>query len=205
MSRFRNHAVLVGKAWDVGFFDLPDFSFGITTFCTNLRISSNNLYPHPFNKGGESNVIPGAAIATKEGEAPTSEARKGVNGDRDLAKSYSRTMMSAKLLRLQTTEEGQAGFGAEQLKVVLNAFFKVPFVCSFSCSASQRTRGMLTPPRNTHAFPMLLSYFCALPPIRFPRVLQFAFVSIAPDEHNHGSRWGRSPIGRRRPNRGLHW
>lgn len=34
--------------------------------------------------------------------------------------------MSAKLLRLQTTEEGQAGFGAEQLKVVLNAFFKVP-------------------------------------------------------------------------------
>lgn len=34
-------------------------------------------------------------------------------------------MMSAKLLRLQTTEEGQAGFGAEQLKVVLNAFFKV--------------------------------------------------------------------------------
>lgn len=35
--------------------------------------------------------------------------------------------MSAKLLRLQTTEEGQAGFGAEQLKVVLNAFFKVRF------------------------------------------------------------------------------
>ena len=34
-------------------------------------------------------------------------------------------MMSAKLLRLQTTEEGQAGFGAEQLKVVLNAFFQV--------------------------------------------------------------------------------
>eukprot|EP00752_Nemacystus_decipiens_P004955 g4508.t1 len=33
-------------------------------------------------------------------------------------------MMSAKLLRLQTTEEGQAGFGAEQLKVVLNAFFQ---------------------------------------------------------------------------------
>lgn len=33
--------------------------------------------------------------------------------------------MSAKLLRLQTTEEAQAGFGAEQLKVVLNAFFKV--------------------------------------------------------------------------------
>lgn len=33
--------------------------------------------------------------------------------------------MSAKLLRLQTTEEAQAGFGAEQLKMVLNAFFKV--------------------------------------------------------------------------------
>lgn len=37
--------------------------------------------------------------------------------------------MSAKLLRLQTTEEGQAGFGAEQLKVVLNSFFKVRYVC----------------------------------------------------------------------------
>lgn len=32
--------------------------------------------------------------------------------------------MSARLLRLQTTDEAQAGFGAEQLKVLLNAFFK---------------------------------------------------------------------------------
>lgn len=58
-------------------------------------------------------------------EAQNSEAKQDVTGDRELAKSYSRTMMSAKLLRLQTTEEGQAGFGAEQLKVVLNAFFQV--------------------------------------------------------------------------------
>lgn len=49
-----------------------------------------------------------------------------------LAKSCSRTMMSAKLLRLQTTEEAQAGFGAEQLKVLLNAFFKVSFGASSS-------------------------------------------------------------------------
>lgn len=45
--------------------------------------------------------------------------------DPGLAKTYSRTMMSARLLRLQTTDEAQAGFGAEQLKVLLNAFFKV--------------------------------------------------------------------------------
>ncbi|CAM9471421.1 unnamed protein product, partial [Sphacelaria rigidula] len=41
----------------------------------------------------------------------------------ELAKSYTSTMMSARLLRLETTEEGQAGFGAEQLQVVLNVFF----------------------------------------------------------------------------------
>lgn len=40
-------------------------------------------------------------------------------------------MMSAKLLRLQTTDEAQAGFGAEQLKVVLNTFFKVRLVSPF--------------------------------------------------------------------------
>lgn len=42
-----------------------------------------------------------------------------------LAKTYSSTMMSARLLRLQTTEDAQAGFGAEQLQVVLNDFFQV--------------------------------------------------------------------------------
>ncbi len=61
----------------------------------------------------------------KDGELSKPGERKDLAGDRELANTYSRTMMSAKLLRLQTTEEGQAGFGAEQLKMVLNAFFKV--------------------------------------------------------------------------------
>lgn len=60
----------------------------------------------------------------EEGD-PKREEGKDAGEDRELANTYSRTMMSAKLLRLQTTEDGQAGFGAEQLKVVLNAFFKV--------------------------------------------------------------------------------
>lgn len=75
-------------------------------------------------------MIPFAAVGAEGGGAPNPETRKDVAGDQELAKSYSRTMMSAKLLRLQTTEEGQAGFGAEQLKVVLNAFFKVRLLLS---------------------------------------------------------------------------
>lgn len=50
-----------------------------------------------------------------------------------LATSYSRTMMSARLLRLETTEEAQAGFGAEQLKVLLNAFFKASRFLGHHC------------------------------------------------------------------------
>lgn len=69
--------------------------------------------------------MPVVEVGAKEDEIPKQEASKDVPKDGELATTYSRTMMSAKLLRLQTTEEGQAGFGAEQLKVVLNSFFKV--------------------------------------------------------------------------------
>lgn len=69
----------------------------------------------------------GREASRREGNAEDAQAEEGgsLASDRGLAKSYSRTMMSARLLRLQTTEDGQAGFGAEQLKVLLNAFFKV--------------------------------------------------------------------------------
>lgn len=69
-----------------------------------------------------------SGIVIVAGDTGGGVSRQGVRKsveDEALAKTYSRTMMSAKLLRLQTTEEGQAGFGAEQLKVVLNSFFKV--------------------------------------------------------------------------------
>lgn len=39
--------------------------------------------------------------------------------------------MSARLLRLQTSDEAQAGFGAEQLKVLLNAFFEASSLILF--------------------------------------------------------------------------
>lgn len=76
---------------------------------------------------GEVSII--ASIAVKYcdnegGRAPKRESSNEASSDRGLANSYDRTMMSARLLRLQTSEEAQAGFGAEQLKVVLNAFFK---------------------------------------------------------------------------------
>lgn len=89
--------------------------------------------PHiPLNKRANINMTSRTkAIEGKDGDASSSEAKQDVIGDRELANTYSRTMMSAKLLRLQTTEEGQAGFGAEQLKVVLNAFFKVRDVLAF--------------------------------------------------------------------------
>ncbi|CAM9707773.1 unnamed protein product, partial [Laminaria digitata] len=73
------------------------------------------------------NNAPGYSSGGGDEEAGTNgESRKNPTTTQDpgLAKTYSRTMMSARLLRLQTTDEAQAGFGAEQLKVLLNAFFK---------------------------------------------------------------------------------
>ncbi|CAM9134053.1 unnamed protein product [Ectocarpus sp. 12 AP-2014] len=88
---------------------------GFTSLAEGLRQGKLLLN----NDGG---VSDDAAGDTGEG-VPRQRVRKSVE-DEALAKTCSRTMMSAKLLRLQTTEEGQAGFGAEQLKVVLNSFFK---------------------------------------------------------------------------------
>lgn len=77
-------------------------------------------------------TLPSQAAKAKGAGSAEQEPKKGVLEDRELANTCSRTMMSAKLLRLQTTEEAQAGFGAEQLKVVLNAFFKVIRVHPFA-------------------------------------------------------------------------
>ncbi|CAM9255225.1 unnamed protein product [Ectocarpus sp. 6 AP-2014] len=88
---------------------------GFTSLAEGLRQGKLLLN----NDGG----VSGDAAGDKGEELPRQGVRKSLE-DEALAKTYSRTMMSAKLLRLQTTEEGQAGFGAEQLKVVLNSFFK---------------------------------------------------------------------------------
>lgn len=52
--------------------------------------------------------------------------------------------MSARLLRLQTTEEAQAGFGAEQLKVLLNAFFKASSPSIFPSSDLEKSFTKIT-------------------------------------------------------------
>lgn len=88
---------------------LPNFNADLVLTAKMKRCDPSNVY----------NPKAGGA-----GGSPRNVQEGGIER-RGLAKSYSRTMMSARILRLQTTEEGQAGFGAEQLKVVLNAFFKV--------------------------------------------------------------------------------
>ncbi|KAG5177680.1 hypothetical protein JKP88DRAFT_331957 [Tribonema minus] len=47
-----------------------------------------------------------------------------VNSGGDISRSYSSALLSAKILRLQSTEEAQAGYGAEQLKDLLKVFFQ---------------------------------------------------------------------------------
>lgn len=79
---------------------------------------------YPLTLHCEPFTVPGEGGSGDEETGKNREAGKNATQDPGLAKTYSRTMMSARLLRLQTTDEAQAGFGAEQLKVLLNAFFK---------------------------------------------------------------------------------